>query len=183
MNLRERGAFERDAELPNADELIMYDFLSEQSRSATRTIRSRQELTASLEHEGDQATATIAAAVRSMAVPDEEGPEVLGVEVNAQDYFQHVTHPRVLQCFYLGCQCDPCSASLLGRSFACRRRTPPHATCVVFSSSHSSACRLCCLVVVALLRMPPVLSGRRRTPPHATCVVWSSSHPSACHLC
>ena len=31
-------------------------------------------------------------------------------------------------------------------------------------------------LVVALLRMPPVLSGRRRTPPHATCVVWSSSH-------
>ena len=57
-----------------------------------------------------------------------------------------------------------------------RRCTPPHATCVVFSSSHSSACHLCCLVVVALLRMPPVLSGRRRTPPHATCVVWSSSH-------
>ena len=143
MRLRERGAFERDPEAPDSDDLIMYDFLAEQSRSATRTISSRQELTASLEHEGDQATATIAAAVKSMAVPDEEGPEVLGVEVNPQDYFQHVTHPRVLQCFYLGCQCDPCSASLLGRSFACRRRTPPHATCVVFSSSHSSACHLC----------------------------------------
>ena len=53
------------------------------------------------------------------------------------------------------------------------RRTPPHATCVVWSSSHSSACHLCCLVVVALLRMPPVLSGLRRTPPHATCAVLS----------
>ena len=53
-----------------------------------------------------------------------------------------------------------------------RRCTPPHATCVVFSSSHS-ACHLCCLVVVALLRMPPVLSSRRRTPPHAACAVWS----------
>ena len=38
-------------------------------------------------------------------------------------------------------------------------------------------------LVVALLRMPPVLSGRRRTPPHATCVVLLSSHSSACHLC
>ena len=36
-----------------------------------------------------------------------------------------------------------------------RRRTPPHATCVVFSSSHSSACHMCYLLVVALLRMPP----------------------------
>ena len=61
------------------------------------------------------------------------------------------------------------------------RRTPPHATCVL--SSHSSACRLCCRVVVALLRLPPVLSCCRCTPPHATCVAWSSSHSSACHLC
>jgi hypothetical protein len=38
---------------------------------------------------------------------------------------------------------------------SCCRCTPPHATCFVLSSSHSTACHLCCLVVVALLRMPP----------------------------
>ena len=55
------------------------------------------------------------------------------------------------------------------------RRTPPHATCVVLLSSHSSACHLCCLVVVALLRMPPVLSclvvALLRMPPVLPCLV------------
>ena len=56
-----------------------------------------------------------------------------------------------------------------------RRRTPPHATCVVLLSSHSSACHLCCLVFVALLRMPPVLSclvvALLRMPPVLPCLV------------
>ena len=52
-----------------------------------------------------------------------------------------------------------------------RRRTPPHATCVVWSSSHSSACHLCCLV-----------SSSHSSACHL-CYLVLSSHSSACHLC
>ena len=54
---------------------------------------------------------------------------------------------------------------------SCCRRTPPHATCVVWSSSHSSACHLCCLVL-----------SSHSSACHL-CYLVLSSHSSACHLC